>query len=124
MKLALAALLIATAAMPAEAGPRKYSSRPGYASENKCYKTKYREEYIPGTSNNRGYVRTWREKKEIFVKIRSTGKLIKSRINIQPKLTEVELLEDEFGISPGQACVFYSKDNYGDKLLGGGWIVS
>ena len=39
MKLALAALLIATAAMPAEAGPRKYSSRPGYASENKCYKT-------------------------------------------------------------------------------------
>lgn len=65
MKLALAALIIATAAMPAEAGPRRYSSRHGYASENKCYKTKYREEYIPGTSNNRGYVRTWREKKEI-----------------------------------------------------------
>ena len=70
MKLAFAALLIATAAMPAEAGPRKYSSRPGYASENKCYKTKYREEYIPGTSNNRGYVRTWREKKEIPCKRR------------------------------------------------------
>ena len=61
-------------------------------------------------------------KKEIFVKIRSTGKLIKSRINIQPKLTEVELLEDEFGISPGQACVFYKKDENGYKLLGGGWI--
>ena len=26
------------------------------------------------------------------------------------------------GISPGQACVFYSKDDFGDKLLGGGWI--
>ena len=61
-------------------------------------------------------------KKEIFVKIRSTGKLIKSRINIQSKLTEVELLEDEFGISPGQACVFYKKDENGYKLLGGGWI--
>ena len=26
------------------------------------------------------------------------------------------------GISPGQACVFYSKDEVGDKVLGGGWI--
>jgi len=35
---------------------------------------------------------------------------------------EVSLLEDEVGISPGQACVFYSKNNLGDKVLGGGWI--
>ena len=35
---------------------------------------------------------------------------------------KLELLEDEYGISPGQACVFYSKDKYGDKVLGGGWI--
>ena len=26
------------------------------------------------------------------------------------------------GISPGQACVFYSKNNLGERLLGGGWI--
>ena len=25
-------------------------------------------------------------------------------------------------VSPGQACVFYKKDNFGDKVLGGGWI--
>ena len=30
----------------------------------------------------------------------------------------VEFIEPEFGISPGQACVFY--DN--DRMLGGGWI--
>ena len=24
--------------------------------------------------------------------------------------------------SPGQACVFYSKSNFGEKVLGGGWI--
>ena len=36
---------------------------------------------------------------------------------------EVNLDEVEIGISPGQACVFYSKDNIGDKVLGGGWIV-
>ena len=31
--------------------------------------------------------------------------------------------EPEIGISPGQACVFYSKNKIGDKVLGGGWIV-
>ena len=35
---------------------------------------------------------------------------------------EVNLGEDEIGISPGQACVFYSKNKFGDKVLGGGWI--
>ena len=25
-------------------------------------------------------------------------------------------------IAPGQACVFYSKNNNGYKVLGGGWI--
>ena len=34
----------------------------------------------------------------------------------------VKILDKETGISPGQACVFYSKDNLGDKVLGGGWI--
>jgi len=31
--------------------------------------------------------------------------------------------ELETGISPGQACVFYTKNQLGDKVLGGGWIV-
>ena len=60
--------------------------------------------------------------KEVYVKIRSTGKLIKSNVKILDSKAEVELLEDEYGISPGQACVFYSRDKYGDRLLGGGWI--
>ena len=34
----------------------------------------------------------------------------------------VELIAAEEGIAPGQACVFYSKDEVGDKVLGGGWI--
>ncbi len=63
-------------------------------------------------------------KDEIFVKIRSTGKLIKSKLSINNNFGTVELLEDEYGISPGQACVFYKKDLNGDKLLGGGWITN
>jgi tRNA-uridine 2-sulfurtransferase len=60
--------------------------------------------------------------KELFVKVRSTGKLIKAKIQIDNKSANVNLLEKEHGIAPGQACVFYSKNDYGYKVLGGGWI--
>ena len=61
-------------------------------------------------------------KNEIFVKVRSTGKLIKAKVELQNGLARVDLLEEEHGISPGQACVFYLKNNFGYKVLGGGWI--
>jgi len=63
-------------------------------------------------------------KKELFVKVRSTGKLIRAKINIKEKSANIDLLEEEHGIAPGQACVFYSKNSNGHKVLGGGWIVS
>jgi len=59
---------------------------------------------------------------EVFTKVRSTGKLLKSKVKLKNNNATLELLEDEYGISPGQACVFYSKDELGDKVLGGGWI--
>ena len=58
----------------------------------------------------------------INIKVRSTGRLLKAKINIKDNLADVEILDKETGISPGQACVFYSKDNVGEKVLGGGWI--
>ena len=61
-------------------------------------------------------------KKKINIKVRSTGKLLSAKINFTHKRGEVEILDPETGISPGQACVFYSKDEVGDKVLGGGWI--
>ncbi len=62
---------------------------------------------------------------EIFVKVRSTGKLLKSEIHITNKNFATLLLkDDEYGISPGQACVFYQKDKIGQKVLGGGWITN
>jgi tRNA-specific 2-thiouridylase len=60
--------------------------------------------------------------KELFVKVRSTGRLIKAKIDINNTSANVSLLEEEHGIAPGQACVFYSKNNFGYKVLGGGWI--
>ena len=58
----------------------------------------------------------------INIKVRSTGRLLKAKIKFLDNSADVEILDKETGISPGQACVFYSKDDLGDKVLGGGWI--
>ncbi len=59
----------------------------------------------------------------VLVKVRSTGKLLEAKVNLQNHyLAEVNLTLPENGISPGQACVFYKKDHFGHKILGGGWI--
>ena len=64
-----------------------------------------------------------KELKEIIkIKVRSTGRLLNAKINFSNDNARVHIIDKETGISPGQACVFYSKDNNGDKLLGGGWI--
>jgi tRNA-specific 2-thiouridylase len=60
---------------------------------------------------------------ELFVKVRSTGKLIKAKVELDNGFANVDLQEDEYGISPGQACVFYLKNKEGYKVLGGGWIT-
>ena len=60
--------------------------------------------------------------KIIKIKVRSTGRLLKAKINILDTTANVEIIDKETGISPGQACVFYSQDEVGDKVLGGGWI--
>ncbi len=59
---------------------------------------------------------------DLYVKVRSTGKLLRANVNLKGTKAEVNLLEGEYGVSPGQACVFYSKNINGDKVLGGGWI--
>ncbi len=58
----------------------------------------------------------------IDIKVRSTGRLLKAKIAISDNTAKVKILDSETGISPGQACVFYLKDEFGDKMLGGGWI--
>ena len=64
-------------------------------------------------------------KDEILVKVRSTGKLLNANISFKDlEKAEVNLKISEDGISPGQACVFYKKDNFGYKVLGGGWITN
>ena len=60
--------------------------------------------------------------KEIQIKVRSTGKLLRAKVKLNTNKAEVNILDGESGISPGQACVFYLNNEAGDKVLGGGWI--
>ena len=61
MKIALAALVALSACTPAVAG--EYQR--GYSHERTCFKSEYREEYIPGTENSPGYVKSWKETIEV-----------------------------------------------------------
>ena len=56
MKIALAALLALT---PVSTLADEY--QPGYSSSKSCYRSEYREEYVPGTEDSPGYVRSWKE---------------------------------------------------------------
>ncbi len=45
--------------------------QPGYASERKCFKTEYREIYVPGTESSPGYVNSFKD--ETSVPCESSG---------------------------------------------------
>ena len=60
MKIALAALLALT---PVSALADDYQA--GFSNQRTCLKTEYREEYIPGTEDNPGYVKSWKDTIEV-----------------------------------------------------------
>ena len=64
MKIALAALLALTP-VSALASPVYSDSQPGYSNQRSCFKTEYREEYIPGTEDNPGFVKSWKDTIEV-----------------------------------------------------------
>ena len=62
--------------------------------------------------------------REIMVKLRSAAPLAAARLEpATDGRMHVRLAEPQFGVAPGQACVFYEKDRT-ERLLGGGWIRS
>jgi len=60
MKIALAVLLALT---PVSAVADEYQR--GYSASRTCYKSEYREEYVPGTADNPGYIKSWNETVEV-----------------------------------------------------------
>lgn len=64
------------------------------------------------------------ERADLFVKVRSTRPPRPAWLRKSLRGIEIELLEGEDGVSPGQACVFYDAADGQARVLGGGFIVS
>jgi tRNA-specific 2-thiouridylase len=64
------------------------------------------------------------DRREVFVKVRSTRPPQAAWLRHGPHGCEVELVEGEHGVSPGQACVFYDAGVGQARVLGGGFIKS
>jgi tRNA-specific 2-thiouridylase len=62
--------------------------------------------------------------REVFVKVRSTRPPQAAWLRRTGDAYEVELIEGEHGVSPGQACVFYEHGEGQARVLGGGFIKS
>ena len=69
MKIALITLLALT---PTAALAEQTEYRPGGMSEETCFKYEYREEYVPGTSETPGYVKSYSDKIEVSCRRRNT----------------------------------------------------
>ncbi len=61
---------------------------------------------------------------QVMVKIRSTRPPAAAEFTLEGGALIVQLKEAEFGISPGQACVFYEARDDAARTLGGGWITN
>ena len=60
MKLS-AVLLASLMLVPTVSFAGNVESQGGYSKSRSCYRKEYREEYIPGTEDSPGYVRSWKE---------------------------------------------------------------
>jgi len=65
-----------------------------------------------------------RDRREIYVKVRSTRAPQAAWLHRTADGFEVELIAGEDGVSPGQACVFYEAGEGQARVLGGGVIAA
>ena len=63
-------------------------------------------------------------RRELFVKVRSTRQPQQAWLNYEGGVAEIEFIDGEDGVAPGQACAFYDAANGQSRVLGGGYIVS
>ena len=61
----LSAVLLSTWLLAPTVALAEHTYDPGGSSSRKCFKSEYKEEYIPGTEDNPGYVRSSKETVEV-----------------------------------------------------------
>ena len=111
MKTALAVLLALTPVSAfADVNDRSFQS--GYSASRTCFKTEYREEYVPGDLDNPGYVKSWKDTVEVPCEDSNVGWHRPSRPTERPYYRRhVTVYEDTNDCSEGTVA---------GGLLGGG----
>jgi tRNA-uridine 2-sulfurtransferase len=69
-----------------------------------------------------GVVPLGQEPQAIYARIRSTRAPVLASIRVAGDQAIVAIEGGEYGVSPGQACVFYEGLGAGMRVLGGGFI--
>jgi uncharacterized protein YcfJ len=77
-------------------------SQAGWSEERSCYRSEYREEYVPGTEDDPGYVKTWKETVEVSCE--------------NNKVTKRTVIENNYSIDDNDC----SEGTVAGGLLGGG----
>jgi len=65
-----------------------------------------------------------RDQLRVLARVRSTRDPLPARLALVGETVSVLFDEPEEGVSPGQACVLYSPEDAGSRVLGGGFIAS
>lgn len=60
----------------------------------------------------------------VHVRVRSTRPPVAATLNLRDGRPVVDLVGEETGVAPGQACVLYDSDGEGARILGGGVIAT
>ncbi len=81
------------------------------------------KEIVIGDVNWLGDVPLSDEPQHVFARIRSTRAPVSAILRAQGNNAVLEIDEGEFGVSPGQAAVFYAGQGSGERVLGGGFIA-
>ncbi len=102
-KIALAAFFAVSSCTPAVAG---YQA--GYSESNTCFREEYREEYVPGTADNPGYIKSWKDTVEYPCSRR--------RVESTPENTTRTRVYDEYEVDNNDC----SEGTVAGALLGGG----
>ncbi len=103
MKIALATLLALT---PLSVSAGEYQE--GYSYSKTCFREEYREEYVPGSKDSPGYIRSWTDTVEYPCSRR--------RVESTPENTTRTRTYDEYEVDDNDC----SEGSVAGALLGGG----
>ena len=106
MKILLASVIALGSFNPAFAHHKVHQS--GYSETTTCFREEYREEYVPGTEDNPGYIKSWKDTIEYPCS--------RSKTESTPENTTRTRVYDEYEVDNNDC----SEGSVAGALIGGG----